>query len=185
MSESMEHAFATVESVESDGLRLQFDGEEEAGDKHYKCNTFFRFTEGDRVYCVKDSGSFVAICKIGAPAASIKADYATNAGAADTATTVDSAEKADSIKDEGQYGTSDFEIKIRYNATYKVYEICSSQVGIISSNWVPVSAVWDEASDAVSYNGKYKIRFRSASGGKLEYCVPYRSSTTWYTIATT
>ncbi len=67
-----EHAFAVVESVEKDGLRLKFDGEESAGEKHYKCNTFFIFRPGDRVYCAKDSGSYVAICKIGAPATEIK-----------------------------------------------------------------------------------------------------------------
>ena len=63
-----EHAFAVVESVETDGLRLKFDGEETAGEKHYKCNTSYVFHAGDRVYCAKVSGSYVAICKIGAPA---------------------------------------------------------------------------------------------------------------------
>ena len=68
MIASNEHAFAVVESVEADGLRLKFDGEETAGEKRYKCNTFCVFKPGDRVYCVKNSGSYVAICGIGAPA---------------------------------------------------------------------------------------------------------------------
>lgn len=62
-------SFATVEEVCADGLRLLFDGEEEAGDKHYRCNTSVTFTAGDRVRVFKDSGTYVVEYVVGVPTA--------------------------------------------------------------------------------------------------------------------
>ena len=59
--------FATVGSVYADGLSLIFDGTATESVKHYKCNTFFKFKTGDRVHILKDSGTYVVVCAIGAP----------------------------------------------------------------------------------------------------------------------
>lgn len=108
MSTSAEHAFAIVHSVESDGLRLKFDGEEAAGEKSYKCNTFFKFAPGDRVYCVKDSGTFVAICKIGEPSGKIETEAAKTAEYAENAKTAEYAENAKTAEsvNSAEYATS-------------------------------------------------------------------------------
>ena len=58
---------ATVGEVYSDGLTLIFDGQSEATQKHYKCNTAVSFSAGDRVKVAKISGSYVVEYVIGAP----------------------------------------------------------------------------------------------------------------------
>lgn len=63
-----ENVLAVVDSVGTAGLRLRLEGEETAGEKQYKCNTSVKFAAGDRVYCVRVSGTYVVICKIGSPA---------------------------------------------------------------------------------------------------------------------
>lgn len=89
--ESPIQTFATIGGVYEDGVSLIFDGEETATEKHYKCNTFFKYQPSDRVYILKDSGTYVVICVIGAPASSIAADTAT---IADTATNAENATNA-------------------------------------------------------------------------------------------
>lgn len=59
--------FATVGEVYDDGLTLIFDGQEEASEKRYKCNTSVRFSAGDRVRILKDSGTYVVEYVVGAP----------------------------------------------------------------------------------------------------------------------
>lgn len=185
MSENLEHAFAIVEAVDQAGLRLKFDGEETAGEKLYKCNTFFEFKSGDRVYCVKDSGTFVAICKIGAPAQKITISEAAHAASADTATVADTAksvENATSVTDAGNTTSEDYVVKLRYDRYRKIYEINSSQNGSV---WQPLAAPLDEAQTQTSYSEVYTVHFRSTASGGLEYCVPYRNAYTWHTISTT
>ena len=80
-----EQTFATIGAVYSDGVSLLFDGEDEPSAKHYKVNTFFKYSVGQRVYIAKDSGTYVVLCAIGRPATSIAADTATNATEAGTA----------------------------------------------------------------------------------------------------
>lgn len=58
---------ATVGGVYSDGLTLIFDGQSEATQKHYKCNTAVSFSVGDRVKVAKISGSYVVEYVVGAP----------------------------------------------------------------------------------------------------------------------
>lgn len=65
--ESPEFAFATVASVTASGITLQFDGEDEASSKPYRCNAAQRFLAGDRVKIHKDSGSYVVEYVVGAP----------------------------------------------------------------------------------------------------------------------
>lgn len=60
--------FATVGDVYEDGVTLIFDGETEAGEKHYKCNTSVVFAAGDRVKILPDSGTYVVEYVVGAPA---------------------------------------------------------------------------------------------------------------------
>ncbi len=92
--ESPIQTFATIGGVFEDGVSLIFDGEETATEKHYKCNTFFKYQPGDRVYILKDSGTYVVICVIGAPAQSIAADTAGTATTAETAGTAENATNA-------------------------------------------------------------------------------------------
>ena len=63
-----EFHFATVGDVYSDGLSLIFDGQTQATSKHYKCNTSCKFTAGQRVRIIKDSGTYVVEYPVGRPA---------------------------------------------------------------------------------------------------------------------
>lgn len=58
-------AFATVVSVNNDGLELIFDGETEASTKRFPCNTGVSFAVGQRVLMMKVNGSYVALCPVG------------------------------------------------------------------------------------------------------------------------
>lgn len=58
-------AFATVVSVNEDGLELRFDGEEEAASKRYPCNVGVTFEPGQRALLMKVNGSYVALCPVG------------------------------------------------------------------------------------------------------------------------
>ena len=68
--EGPEQTFATIGAVYSDGVSLLFDGADEATGKHYKVNRSASFAAGQRVYIVKDSGTYVVICPVGAPGSS-------------------------------------------------------------------------------------------------------------------
>lgn len=63
------YRLATVATVEEDGLRLTFDGEEEPTEKHYKANTSVNFSVGQRVVTQRISGSYVVMFSLGAPGA--------------------------------------------------------------------------------------------------------------------
>lgn len=58
-------AFATVVSVNDDGLELRFDGEDEAASKRYPCNAGVKFEAGQRALLMKVNGSYVALCPVG------------------------------------------------------------------------------------------------------------------------
>lgn len=60
-------ALATVSAKYTDGLSLIFDGQTEATTKHYKCNTGVTFAAGNRVVCLRISGSWVVAFAFGAP----------------------------------------------------------------------------------------------------------------------
>lgn len=60
--------FATVGEVLDDGVTLIFDGQDEATDKHYRCNTSVLLLPGDRVKVCKDSGTYVVEYVVGSPA---------------------------------------------------------------------------------------------------------------------
>lgn len=194
MSTSSEHAFAVVESVEADGLRLKFDGEDTAGDKTYKCNTFFKFAAGDRVYCVKDSGTFVAICKIGAPAQSIDADTAKTAETAKTAGNAETAETAESVNEAKAAGRltdstdETYYMLVRKSTGPGVLEYARTyeNEGAYWEKWFPMGAPADEAyySAYATPNTDAIIRFRTDYNGNLQYQAPYRSAT-WYTLSKT
>lgn len=62
--------FATVASVESNGVTLLFDGEESAGSKVYKCAAGVVLHAGDRVKVCRDSGTVVVEYAIGTPGSS-------------------------------------------------------------------------------------------------------------------
>ena len=174
--------FAVVEAVHEDGLQLKIDGEDTAGEKHYKCNTFFKFSPGDRVYCVRDSGTLAVICKIGNPATSIAADTAATAESATNATNATNAESAGKATGWQDMNTTSYVVKIRWNATKKYLEYTHPMLAN-STTWLPLLSPLDEA--VPSYSEARVVEFRSTSAGKLEYCVPYRSATTWHTITST
>lgn len=85
MSESMEVGrIGTVAAKNEEGLQIQFDGDDEAGEKYYKCNTTIRFDVGDRVLTLPISGTYIVFCKIGAPGGPVsKTDAMVNAVGAD------------------------------------------------------------------------------------------------------
>lgn len=59
--------FATVATVESNGVTLLFDGEESAGAKVYKTAAGVVLAPGDRVKVCRDSGTVVVEYAIGVP----------------------------------------------------------------------------------------------------------------------
>lgn len=69
-----EQTFATIGGVYSDGVSLLFDGADGPSAKHYKVNTFYKYSAGQRVYIAKDSGTYVVLCAIGNPSSIIRAD---------------------------------------------------------------------------------------------------------------
>lgn len=171
--------FAVVEAVHEDGLQLKIDGEDAAGEKHYKCNTFFKFSPGDRVYCVRDSGTLAVICKIGNPATSIEADTAATAESATNATNAAAAAKATGWEDQN---TKSYAVTVRWNNIKKYLEYTHPLI-VGAPPWLPLLAPLDEA--VTIYSAAQVVKFRSTSDGKLEYCVPYRSASTWHTITST
>lgn len=174
--------FAVVEAVHEDGLQLKIDGEDAAGEKHYKCNTFFKFSPGDRVYCVRDSGTLAVICKIGNPATSIAADTAATAESATNATNATNAAAAEKATGWEDQSTKSYAVKVRWNSIKKYLEYTHPLLAN-STTWLPLLAPLDEA--VTYYDAAKVVQFRSTSAGKLEYCVPYRSASTWHTITST
>lgn len=63
----MTRNFATIGAVYEDGVTLIFDGEEEASEKHYLCNTSAEFHDGDRVRIVECDGTYIVEYVVGAP----------------------------------------------------------------------------------------------------------------------
>ena len=74
-----EIVLATITAVGTDGVQIQIDGEDEAGEKEYKVNTAVKFAVGDRVKIFKNSGTYLIEYKFGAP----MADYPIPAGGSD------------------------------------------------------------------------------------------------------
>ena len=105
-------SFATVGTVYEDGIALIFNGAETESLKHYKCNTAVRFTAGQRVRIIEDSGTYVVEYPVGAPAQSIYADsaaraaYASEAGYAESAGKAATATKADTAASAGSADTA-------------------------------------------------------------------------------
>lgn len=105
-----EFNFATVGGVYDDGLSLIFDGSDTPSEKHYKCNASVKFTAGDRVKILADSGTYVVEYVVGFPAqggGGVDADtlngktesqlsvlYAQSAGSASTAGSANTASSA-------------------------------------------------------------------------------------------
>lgn len=65
--EKAKFQLATVAAVEAEGLKLRLDGEEEAGEKLYKCATNVLFKVGDRVKITEDSGTYIVDFILGKP----------------------------------------------------------------------------------------------------------------------
>ena len=65
--ESVEIRMATIAEIFEDGVTLIFDGQEEATDKHYKCNTSAKLAVGDRVMLDSESGTYVVAYAVGNP----------------------------------------------------------------------------------------------------------------------
>ena len=66
LAAAKELAVGTVSSVSGNGIGITIDGDS-SGAKKYTCNRAARFSSGDRVLCARESGTWVVICKIGAP----------------------------------------------------------------------------------------------------------------------
>lgn len=65
--EGNEFLTAVIGAVNADGVTLIFPGEEEAGEKNYKCNAAVKLKAGDRVKVIKDSGTYLVEYPVGAP----------------------------------------------------------------------------------------------------------------------
>lgn len=75
--QSDEFLTAVVGAVNTDGVTLIFPGEDEAGEKNYKCNAAVKLSAGDRVKIVKDSGTYLVEYPIGAPNSSLPRELPT------------------------------------------------------------------------------------------------------------
>ena len=67
--ESLDVVLGTIKTVTSEGVTIQLDGEEEAGEKLYKVNASALFEANDRVKVHKDSGTMLIEYPIGKPMA--------------------------------------------------------------------------------------------------------------------
>lgn len=147
--------FATVASVETDGVTLLFDGEESAGAKVYKTAAGVVLAPGDRVKVCRDSGTVVVEYAIGTPGRSPAEVHGIPAGGT-TKQTLTKSSDAD------------------YDANWTDQPVgvpdggAENQVLTAGSGGAPA---WSA------------IRFRVASGfsGKIEYSI---DGTTWKTVAT-
>lgn len=102
-----ESNFATVAGIEPDGLRLVFDGQDEETEKHYKCNCFAVFKNGDRVKVFKDSGTYVVEYPLGNPKREFACTVAERLKTARKITLAGGAEGAGSFD-----GSEDIEIRV-------------------------------------------------------------------------
>lgn len=64
--QAKEAFIGTVTSVSASGIGLSIDGDN-TGTKKYTCSRSERFSSGDRVLVVRESGTYVVVCRIGAP----------------------------------------------------------------------------------------------------------------------
>lgn len=146
--------FATVASVESNGVTLLFDGEESAGAKVYKTAAGVVLAPGDRVKVCRDSGTVVVEYAIGVPGSGPAEVHGIPSGgtAGQVLTKSNGADYAATWQDVPKELTTGSE----------------NQVLTADNNGAPV---WST------------IRFRVASGlsGKIEYSI---DGTTWKTVAT-
>lgn len=62
--ETKSNIFAEVSRVEDGGVALKIDGEEGTA-KVYTCNKDTRFNIGDKVLVVKESGTYIVVCRVG------------------------------------------------------------------------------------------------------------------------
>lgn len=60
-------SLATIGAKYTDGVSLVFPGQTEATAKHYRCNPDVAFAAGQRVLIARVSGSYVVVCRVGAP----------------------------------------------------------------------------------------------------------------------
>lgn len=81
--ESVEIRMATIAEIFEDGVTLIFDGQEEATDKHYKCNTSAKLAVGDRVMLDSESGTYVVAYAVGNPGGGGEGSHELPAGGTD------------------------------------------------------------------------------------------------------
>lgn len=60
-------SLATIGAKYTDGVSLIFPGQTEATAKHYRCNPDITLAAGNRVLIARVSGSYVVLCRVGAP----------------------------------------------------------------------------------------------------------------------
>lgn len=60
-------SLAAIGAKYSDGVSLIFPGQTAATAKHYRCNPDVTFSAGNRVLIARVSGSYVVLCRVGAP----------------------------------------------------------------------------------------------------------------------
>lgn len=60
-------SLATIGAKYTDGVSLIFPGQTAATAKHYRCNPDVTFAAGNRVLIARVSGSYVVLCRVGAP----------------------------------------------------------------------------------------------------------------------
>lgn len=174
MSESMEVGrIGTVAAKNEEGLQIQFDGDDEAGEKYYKCNTSIRFDVGDRVLTLPISGTYIVLCKIGAPGGQVsKTDEMVNAVGADgngklyTTPAKEKVKPVAKTKDMTQDVGMDGETGKLYTAPEKVKPVAKTtamtqEVGMDSTTGklytAPATSTEPEYARGLRYNGSARV----------------------------
>lgn len=174
MSENTELGrIGTVAAKNEEGLQIQFDGDEETGEKYYKCNTSIRFEVGDRVLTLPISGTYIVFCKIGAPGGPVsKTDAMVNAVGADgngklyTTPAKEKVKPVAKTKDMTQDVGMDGETGKLYTAPEKVKPVAKTtamtqEVGMDSTTGklytAPATSTEPEYARGLRYNGSARV----------------------------
>jgi len=119
--------FATIGTVYEDGVTLIFEQGGKESVKHYSVNRSIVFKQGDLVKVLYASGTYVVEYPIGKPITALHADTATSA---ETAQKADSAGVAMGLQSNDDDADS---IRLTYNPSKKVFAALSNKH---TSTWV-------------------------------------------------
>lgn len=178
--EPEEIILATITAVGTDGVRIQIDGTEEAGEKEYRVNSMQKFAAGDRVKIKKNSGTYLVEYKIGSP----MEDYPIPSGGSDGQILV---------KD----GSSDYAVKwVTKDSTHSIPSGGSAGQVLTKNSATDYDVKWSSASHDLPTGGtngqvltkdgtvNYSVKWADAphglpTGGSAGQCLVKKTATNY------